>query len=621
MPELQRFGFDVVGLADALRSELYKMGLVPTQKYIDMLGRERTKIYPPDMGGFRFDQHSKLVFYRFAYLQGDQTDNPTPADFKRAQADYHLSRRVGLPVRVVYNEAKGIFFGVALDGNPENFLPPSKRSGYLSPKAAEAAQVTFQPEEIAQPIPEVVGFEYIGNPYAGGELSFTLGAGAGGRLLTATLEDMNNILVAGKSKSGKSTFLRNLLTQALVAELQRGENEPPRVQVGMIDLEQITFNGELFRGLPQVFGKGVVTTEAEVLRFLAGLEGEINRRQALYQLAPGLPESLKDFNQVVRANQKLPVLLVFVEEITALAGLLKAKLLEPLQWLIIRCRKYGVYFILSGQNFRAEVIDKVISETCDASFLFGEANGETMRVLNFEAKHRLTEYHRGRGIARLFGQTGVQEFQGVYLPKPNFMMLVNHFRDIAGLPEVGRVNNLDRVETVTVRQLTPEQALVYNLLRHHQLTTLDSLHQKLREMGYNVSVMVVQQIVQQLINLGEIQVAGLPTPEKQTVAQSTTTAVQEFRQAGPTVTEAVGTGRIPTEGSATPEAKALPPQPSGVVIPEELTGVIAAWKGGATSIRKMAAALGCGKSKAAELMSRARGMGLLNGSDAADFAA
>jgi len=512
----------------------------------------------------------------------------------------------------VYNEAKGIFFGVALDGNPENFLPPSKRSGYLSP---EAAQVTFQPEEIAPPIPEVVGFEYIGNPYAGGELSFTLGAGEGGRLLTASLEDMNNILVAGKSKSGKSTFLRNLLTQALVAELQRGENEPPRVQVGMIDLEQITFNGELFRGLPQVFGKGVVTTEAEVLRFLAGLEGEINRRQALYQLAPGLPESLKDFNQVVKVNQKLPVLLVFVEEITVLAGLLKAKLLEPLQRLIIRCRKYGVYFILSGQNFRADVIDKVISETCDASFLFGEATGETMRVLNFEAKHRLTEYQRGRGIARLFGQSGVQEFQGVYLPKPNFMTLVNHFRVMSELPEVGRANNLDRVEAVTVRQLTPEQALVYNLLRHHQLTTLDSLHQKLTEMGYNVSVTVVQQIVQQLINLGKIQVTGLPTPEKQTVVQSTTTAVQEFSQAGSTV------GRILTEAQAMPEAKALPPQPSEVVIPEELTGVVTAWKGGATSIRKMAAALGCGKSKAAELMSRARGMGLLNGSDAVDFAA
>jgi|GEM_PF-2186448 len=622
MPDFQqRFGFNVVDLADVVRTELYSMRLSATQKYLDMLGRERTKIYPPDMGGFRFDPKSKLVFYRFAYWKGDSITNPTPADFKRAQADYHLSRRLGLPVRVQYSERDGIFVGVALDGNPENFLPPSKRSGYLSPKAAEAAQVIFQPEEIAQPIPEVVGFEYIGNPYAGGELSFTLGAGAGGRLLTATLEDMNNILVAGKSKSGKSTFLRNLLTQALVAELQRGENEPPRVQVGMIDLEQITFNGELFRGLPQVFGKGVVTTEAEVLRFLTGLEGEINRRQALYQLAPGLPESLKDFNQVVRANQKLPVLLVFVEEITALAGLLKVKLLEPLQRLIIRCRKYGVYFILSGQNFRAEVIDKVISETCDASFLFGEATGETMRVLNFEAKHRLTEYHRGRGIARLFGQTGVQEFQGIYLPKPNFMTLVNHFRGMSGLPEVGRANNLDRVEAVTVRQLTPEQTLVYNLLMHHQLTTLNGLHQKLMGMGYSVSVTVVQQIVQQLINLGKIQVTGLPTPEKQTMVQSTASAVQELSQAGATVTEAVGTGRAATEGQATLETKALPEQPSRVVIPEELSGVVASWKGGATSIRKMAAALGCGKSKAAELMSRARGMGLLNGSDAAGFAA
>ena len=274
MSELAQLGFDVVGLADILRTEIFNLGITPGQKYLDMQGKERIKQYPPDLGGFRFSPVSRLVFYRLAYLKGRNAFNPAPNEFKRKQVDYHLSRRVGLPVRVQYSEREGIFVGVSLDGNPENFLPPSKRSGYLAPKAAEAAQVTFQPEEIAQSIPEVVEFECIGNPYVGGELSFTLGAGAGGRLLTATLEDMNNILVAGKSKSGKSTFLRNLLTQALVAELQRGENEPPRVQVGIIDLEQITFNGELFRGLPQVFGKGVVTSEAEVLRFLAGLEGK-----------------------------------------------------------------------------------------------------------------------------------------------------------------------------------------------------------------------------------------------------------------------------------------------------------------------------------------------------------
>ncbi len=396
-------GFDVVGLADILRAELFNLGITPNQKYVDMQGKERVKHYPPDLGGFRFSPSSRLVFYRLAYLKGRHAFNPAPNDFKRKQVDYHLSRRVGLPVRVQYSERDGIFVGVALDGNPENFLPPSKRSGYLSQLTREVAQATPRHDEppLALPIPEVVGFEeHSGNPYVRGELRLTLGEGAGGQLLQSPLDDMNNILVAGKSKSGKSTFLRSLLAQALVAELQRGEKEPTRVQVGMIDLEQITFNGALFKGLPQVFGKGVVTTEAEVLRFLTGLEGEINRRQALYQLAPGLPESLKEFNQAVKTEQKLPVLLVFVEEITALAGLLKAKLLEPLQRLIIRCRKYGVYFILSGQNFRADVIDKVISETCDASFLFGEATGETMRVLNFEAKHRLSENHRGRSAAR-----------------------------------------------------------------------------------------------------------------------------------------------------------------------------------------------------------------------------
>jgi hypothetical protein len=64
-------------------------------------------------------------------------------------------------------------WGVALEGTPDNFLPLSKRSEYLSLAARAAAQTIAQPEEIplALPIPEVVGYESIGNPYAGGDLS------------------------------------------------------------------------------------------------------------------------------------------------------------------------------------------------------------------------------------------------------------------------------------------------------------------------------------------------------------------------------------------------------------------------------------------------------------------
>jgi hypothetical protein len=185
------------------------------------------------------------------------------------------------------------------------------------------------------------------------------------------------------------------------------------------------------------------------------------------------------------------------------------------------------------------------------------------------------------------------------------MDLVNHFRAEAGLEEVGQVNRLDRVEEkVSVQpHLAAEQALVLGLIMGNKSLGLAGLHRELWQMGYTVPMDVVRELVGQLAKLGKLVLKEtVPAP-----AQRAAVAVQEVTE--PVQTEA-----------ATPVTKPLP-QRSEVVIPEELMGVVAAWKDGATSIRKMGVALGCGKSKAAELLSRARGMGLLAGSVTAGYAA
>ena len=310
---------------------------------------------------------------------------------------------------------------------------PSRPTITISQPALAAAL----PEPVAAgpiEIPTVHFFDHVpADPYRQGELYLRLGATADGKMLTRPITKLTHFLPAGKTNSGKSTFLRALAGQALIGELAA----PGRARIALIDLSGITFNSDLFAGLPQTWDEEVAQSDQAAIATVNSLLKECERRARLYSQAPGLPESLPEYNAVVPPAMRLPVIMTFIEEISALAEFAGKPFLSPLKQLIWTARKFGIYLINTGQDFRSNVIDKSITDNSSSRFMFGGIDDITARVIGFDPKqHRVSVDQPGRGLVMLNKQ--VSEFQGLYLEKTDFVALVNQLRINAGLREVGK---------------------------------------------------------------------------------------------------------------------------------------------------------------------------------------
>lgn len=273
----------------------------------------------------------------------------------------------------------------------------------------------------ASPVPNSANFaDHVkGSMFEDGDLNLTLGVSNQG-VVREKLTNLTHMLPAGKTKSGKSTFLRALAGQAILAELEA----PGSVRMCFIDCSTITFNDNLFRGSSMMLGRvpEVITEETDAPQVILSLLAECQHRSKLYAKAPGYPESLPDYNAVTTPENRLPAVLCFIEEMSALAESIKDPFISPLKRLIWTGRKFGIYLICAGQDFRAKTIDKTIVGNASSRFAFRQTSPETLRVLEIETAQRISADQPGRGLMYLNGR--IDEIQGLFLPKPDFVSLV-----------------------------------------------------------------------------------------------------------------------------------------------------------------------------------------------------
>lgn len=184
-------------------------------------------------------------------------------------------------------------------------------------------------------------------------------------VVTAPLYQLVHIAIGGSSGWGKSMLLRALAFQLVTA--------PELCQLAFIDLEGITFapfaQSDRLRYT-------IADTEQTALAVLADLVGEMNRRRELFNAYPGC-DSLNSYNAL--AAQPLPTITLMVDESTAL---LSDKAVETaLRTLTLRARKFGLYAILGGQDWKASSLDTAIRNQLSSRIHFKAQDGAQSRVL------------------------------------------------------------------------------------------------------------------------------------------------------------------------------------------------------------------------------------------------
>jgi hypothetical protein len=242
------------------------------------------------------------------------------------------------------------------------------------------------------------------------------------------LTRLKHLAIAGPTGSGKSGVLRSLLAQVLLGELF----ETSQTLVALVDLERVTFNSALFEGLPQVYQGKVLTEQSEVSQLFKWLAEEKEWRASHYNLSH--VEDLDEYNRLARARglPVFPTILVMIEEASELAAVMRESLTRPLESILNTGRKFGIFVVLAGQRFHNDTIPSGAKNQCATRLALGDCDAQTLRILEFNTRqHRLSHMTEGRGLLRLAGE--VSEVQGLNLPKPRFIDLINQLRGRAGL--------------------------------------------------------------------------------------------------------------------------------------------------------------------------------------------
>lgn len=183
--------------------------------------------------------------------------------------------------------------------------------------------------------------------------------------VSAPLFNLVHIGVGGSSGWGKSVFLRALAYQLLTA--------PEPAELSLIDLEATTFAP--LATAPRL-RSAIADTESQALGILGDLTDELERRKALFMAYP-MVEKLSDYNRLAEAP--LPVVTLLIDEATAL---LSDRAVESqIRLLALRARKYGVYVVLGGQDWKATSLDTAIRNQLSTRIQFKAQDGQQSRVL------------------------------------------------------------------------------------------------------------------------------------------------------------------------------------------------------------------------------------------------
>lgn len=230
------------------------------------------------------------------------------------------------------------------------------------PGGAQKVTEMLPTQNVAQPLPEHIPLRSLVETSTWRDL--VLGVSSDGPI-RADLTDLVHIAIGGSSGWGKSIFLRAIAFQLATSV------DP--VDLVMVDLEKATLAP--FEQCDRLLYP-VIDNERDTVAVFEELTDELDRRKELFNRYPGV-DSLRLYNS--QADEQINPLVLIGDEITAL---LSDKNVESrLRTLALRSRKYGMWLILAGQDWRAASLDITIRNQLSSCIQFKAKSGAQSRVL------------------------------------------------------------------------------------------------------------------------------------------------------------------------------------------------------------------------------------------------
>ncbi len=254
------------------------------------------------------------------------------------------------------------------------------------------------------------------------KLLFGLGRDIAGEAITAELNKMPHLLIAGATGSGKSVCVNGIITSILLRA------KPHEVKMMMIDPKKVELN--VYNGIPHLLAP-VVTDPKKASQALKKIVSEMERRYDLFSDTG--TRNIESYNEYIdKVNERedenhphLPYVVVLIDELADLMMVASNEVEDSITRLAQMARAAGIHLIIATQRPSVDVITGVIKANIPSRIAFSVSSATDSRtILDGGGAEKLL----GKGDMLFFpvGASKPTRIQGAFLSDEEVERIVDY---------------------------------------------------------------------------------------------------------------------------------------------------------------------------------------------------
>ncbi len=234
--------------------------------------------------------------------------------------------------------------------------------------------------------------------------NFAVGIDINGDIHTMDVSDLPHMLIAGSTGSGKSCGLNSIIVSMLY------KATPDDVRMIMIDPKCVELT--MYEGIPHLLTNEIIYDVDKAIKAFNWCVKEMESRNAIFRDAK--VQNIKQYNAICeRAGmQKLPRIVVFVDELADLIDSGKKSITGPLDKIARLARAAGIHLVLATQRPSVDVISGTIKNNLPTRMVFRLALASDSRTVTGQGG---AEKLLGNGDMQLMLPTETIRMQGAFV--------------------------------------------------------------------------------------------------------------------------------------------------------------------------------------------------------------
>lgn len=241
-------------------------------------------------------------------------------------------------------------------------------------------RIAFNTSEIEFPTPHYMFSKFASEGIPKTPLTIMAGIDKEGRVRQYDLAMAGGVLVCGGVASGKSNFVRQALSSIIL-------HSTPDEAKFVVYSPAVDVEFHYLKGSPYLY-KDLLSKEEETLNVLAELKSEIDRRWKLFSEREVY--NISGFNSIADEKEKLPYLLVVLNEAESLLYHKYDEVIELLVSLTTRGRSTGVILLETTHNARADIVPQRLKANLPCVIAYSLGNSvDSLIAIGTEGAGRL----------------------------------------------------------------------------------------------------------------------------------------------------------------------------------------------------------------------------------------